>query len=918
MFATPKKTGLQHVSTARSPEEMIFLNASARFGVAHSKRVFQYGTRKKRNTRDVLRASGMRDRWGLVAQAKREQDMAIIVGTAGDDVWTGTEGNDDYNGLSGNDTIQALGGNDRLVGGIGNDTMLGGSGNDTYGVDSSGDVVTELPNEGTDTVNTTILDYTLPDNVEVLKYTGIGNFVGKGNSIDNEIYGNTGNDTLYGYAGADQFSGGDGADEIDGGDGNDTILAGSGNDLVRGGAGNDRLDGGADNDTLFGGTGNDSYNVDTADDIISEFANEGTDIVYATSTSYRLSENIENLTYLGSSYFVGVGNALDNIINGGADSNTLIGGSGNDELNSSGVSDQLVGGTGNDRYILRTSNASIVEAANEGYDSVQCRLGIFKLSDNVERLDYLGSGSFIGVGNSVDNTIMSNDGNDTLIGGDGRDSLASRGGNDTLIGGTGNDDLRGGTGNDTYEVDASDDAIIENADEGSDIVLATASSYVLSANVENLLFTGTGDFAGTGNNLANAIAGGAGNDTLDGGAGNDILYGQGGSDTLIGGSGRDTYHVDTSDDVILENADEGSDIVRATASNYTLSANVEHLLFTGTGDFAGTGNELANAIAGGAGNDTLDGGAGNDILYGQGGNDTLIGGSGNDIYHVDASDDAIIENADEGSDIVRATASSYALSANVENLLFIGTGDFAGTGNDLANAIAGGAGNDTLDGGAGNDNLYGKDGDDTLIGGAGNDVYYVDTTNDVVIENLDEGSDIVRTTTSSYSLSANVEGLLFTGIGDFTGIGNDLANSMAGDTGNDTLRGGGGNDTLHGLTGSDRLEGGAGADTLVGGAGADIFIYSDSALSIRGYDTIVDFSASENDFIDLSGIDLAAISDGATDTFIYINDVAFSGVAGELRFASGLLQADTNGDMIADLTLQLTGVDTLSSSSLIL
>ena len=46
---------------------------------------------------------------------------------------------------------------------------------------------------------------------------------------------------------------------------------------------------------------------------------------------------------------------------------------------------------------------------------------------------------------------------------------------------------------------------------------------------------------------------------------------------------------------------------------------------------------------------------------------------------------------------------SYTLGTNVENLSFIGAGDFAGAGNRLANVITGGAGNDTLTGGVGND-----------------------------------------------------------------------------------------------------------------------------------------------------------------------------------------------------------------------
>ncbi len=201
--------------------------------------------------------------------------------------------------------------------------------------------------------------------------------------------------------------------------------------------------------------------------------------------------------------------------------------------------------------------------------------------------------------------------------------------------------MAGGNGNDTYIVDTLGDVVTEAASAGTDTVQTSLSSYTLGANVENLTFIGSGNFVGTGNALGNTITGGAGNDTLHGGGGNDTLNGGAGTDTLSGGGGNDTYIVDNHGDVVTEAASAGTDTVKTNLSSYTLGANVENLTYTGSGNFAGTGNSLNNAITGGGGNDTLNGGGGNDGLNGGGGNDTLNGGGGNDTLNGGAGSDKL-------------------------------------------------------------------------------------------------------------------------------------------------------------------------------------------------------------------------------------------------------------------------------------
>jgi Ca2+-binding RTX toxin-like protein len=214
------------------------------------------------------------------------------------------------------------------------------------------------------------------------------------------------------------------------------------------------LNGGTGADTMAGGIGNDTYVVDNTGDVVTENANEGTDIIQSSIT-YTLGTNVENLTLIGTSAINGTGNTLDNVLTGNSAVNTLTGGAGNDTLNGGAGADKLIGGTGNDTYVVDNTGDAVTESASAGTDTIQSFVTL-TLGSNVENLTLTGTSAINGSGNTLNNVIT---GNSAV------NSLTGNAGNDTLDGGLGNDILTGGDGSDTYRYSNSDgqDTINETA-----------------------------------------------------------------------------------------------------------------------------------------------------------------------------------------------------------------------------------------------------------------------------------------------------------------------------------------------------------------------------------------------------------------------------------------------------------------------
>ena len=251
-------------------------------------------------------------------------------------------------------------------------------------------------------------------------------------------------------------------------------------------------------------------------------------------------------------------------------------------------------------------------------------------------------------------------------------------------------------------------------------------------------------------------------------------------------------------------------------------------------------------------------------------------------------------------------------------------------GTNAAEEIRGLAGNDKLYGGGGNDLIDGGTGADVMSGGTGNDIYIVDDLGDVVSENVGAGIDKVISSVS-FTLSSDVENLTLTGGAAINGTGNALANELNGNGFANVLNGRQGADVIDGNGGNDTIIGGLHADRLMGGSGADTFVYADqaeSAVSRGSVDVIYDFNAREGDRIDLTAIDASTKIAGNQD-FVIVD--ALTGTAGQMTIKSYgqmtmsyenganagssygyIIEADTNGDRVADFTLLVNSATALT------
>ncbi|MDA8543368.1 hypothetical protein N9K64_06270 [Rhodobacteraceae bacterium] len=637
-----------------------------------------------------------------------------ITGTVGDDELYGGDGDDNLQSGSGDDELYGGAGNDEVYGEAGDDTILGGLGNDWIDGGDGNDRLAFWDVNYTEGIQVDLSAGTTLDqfgsvdtllNIENANGTDFDDSL-LGDSSDNGLDGNAGDDLLRGYGGSDSLWGREGDDEIYGGDDRDFLIGFAGNDFIDGESGNDVLR--YDLDAKYGGI------LGVEVNLAQQTAIDGFGDADTVKNIYEVRGTQFDDTILGDdANNVLSGRAGDDTLDAGSGDDKLYGGDGNDDLSAGAGDDEIYGGAGYNWIDGGLGNDTL--NGTDGVDTVFYSHNLFS-----EGIIVNNTGSNINGSNaytahkangdsdeliSIENFHLS-DGNDQLF----VDGIRNgyhflRGGDDFFEAHSGILHVIPGMGNDTisalndakiyldYPGSLSDNGIaIENG-----IRVSFSGSGVGTVSDDGWGFSDafSGVYRISGNSLDDQMIGGEADVWFDGNAGADEIYGGKGDDKLYGGSGDD----------ILD---------------------------------------------GGDGNDSLYGGFGTDDVFGGNGNDLIIhnhnavnadGGAGEDTFQIDLSDETYEQqlkdlNVGIEVDFVQGTSKAFNLVTgdyfgagddtliNIENFEIIGSIPVTVQGNEVANKLYGGDGNDTITGGAGDDTLSGGSGSDTFIfdAGFGNDI----------------------------------------------------------------------------------------------------------------------------------------------------------------------------------------------------
>ena len=346
-------------------------------------------------------------------------------------------------------------------------------------------------------------------------------------------------------------------------------------------------------------------------------------------------------------------------------------------------------------------------------------------------------------------------GDDVIVGLRGIDSIDAGGGDDFICAGGGDDYIQGGPGADKIKGQGGIEDIW--GDSGHDRIWG-------------------------GGGPAEGLYGGRGNDRLFGGPGTeDYLYGGPGDDVMDGGGGQDFAMFPDSPRGV--DADLGTG--RVTGHGRDRLVSIENVYGSPFDDIL-YGDDKANTLAGGPGDDEVYGLGGDDRLRsGWGGVDLLDGGEGLDTANYFLSWDPV--HAD--------LAAGEAVTSGVDTLVGITN-------------VVGSKYDDTLIGNDEDNLIFGSRGDDIMDGGGGTDVAAFFDSFEMVV-------DLVEASATEERFSdtlVNFENIIGSAFAD-TIIGDEGPNAIWGGAGADNLAGAGGNDVLIGERGNDGANGGDGTDT---------------------------------------------------------------------------------------------------------
>ena len=165
----------------------------------------------------------------------------------------------------------------------------------------------------------------------------------------------------------------------------------------------------------------------------------------------------------------------------------------------------------------------------------------------------------------------------------------------------------------------------------------------------------------------------------------------------------------------------------------------------------------------------------------------------------------VVASYTDGSGNTEVITSNDTATVGAFNIINGTTNPETINGTVLRDRISGNGGNDVLNGLGSDDELFGAEGNDkldggigadTLAGGIGNDTYVVDNAGDVVVEDAGGDTDRVYSSiTYDLGLGSNVENLTLTGTAAINGTGNELNNTIVGNSASNILTGGAGHDT---------------------------------------------------------------------------------------------------------------------------